>query len=137
MRSTAGPDSQALAGRAVSMEVMNTLTLAAQPRPTYLDTLLHDLVMQLCVLPRDAYSLHDREQLPAPLKKITRMATHVGQSWQYWTDGRDRHWLFVAEMPSTRGAPVLLLDQYNEAGDLRGSIRWQCGEDDQWRRRPF
>jgi hypothetical protein len=39
-------------------------------------------------------------------------------------------------MPLTRGTPVLQLDQYNEAGELRASSKWQCGDDDQWRRRP-
>jgi hypothetical protein len=103
-------------------------------QPSYLDTLLDALVMQMHIVPEDAYPIRDRENLPAPLKHIVSMATHVGQSWQCWSNERQQCWLFVAEMPLTRGTPVLQLDQYNEAGELRATSKWLCGDDDQWRR---
>jgi len=114
---------------------MRTLTLRTMQQPSYLDALLDGLVVQMGLLPEDADPIRDRAMLPSALRQIVRMATHVGQSWASWANRRGQHWLFVAEMPLTRGTPMLQLDQYNEAGDLRASSEWQCGDDDQWRRR--
>ena len=112
---------------------MRTLTLRGMQQPSYLDTLLYSLVMELAVLPKDAYPVRELEKLPGTLKRIVGMATHVGQSWGCWTDER-RHWLFIAELPLTRGRPVLQLDRYDEAGDLRDTTNWYCDENDQWHR---
>src|SRR5579871_2789183 len=112
---------------------MRTLTLRSMQQPSYLDTLLYTLVMELGTLSKDAFPVRDQDQLPLPLKQITKMATHVGQSWGCWLD-QGRHWLFVAEMPLTRGKPVLQLDRYNEAGDLRDTSNWFCDNDDKWQR---
>lgn len=113
---------------------MRTLTLRNMQQPSYLDTLLYSLVMELGVLPADAYPIRDPDKLPVTLRQIATMATHVGQSWGCWTDGRDKHWLFVAEMPLTRGKPLLELNRYNEAGDLRDTSNWYCDDDDKWLR---
>ena len=113
---------------------MRTLTLRSMQQPSYLDTLLDALVTQLGVIPQDADPIRDRDNLPGALRQIVKMATHVGQSWAAWADARGHCWLFVAEMPLTRGTPVLHLDQYNATGELRGSSKWRCGDDDQWRR---
>jgi hypothetical protein len=102
-------------------------------QPSYLDTLLYSLVMDLRVLPADAYPVRDVEKLPPPLKEIVEMTTHVGKSWGCWTDER-HHWLFVAKLPVTRGKPVLHLNRYNEAGELRETINWYCDDKDQWLR---
>jgi hypothetical protein len=115
---------------------MRTLTLRAMQQPTYLDTLLDALVQQLRVLPEDADPIRDHNNLPPALLQIVREATHIGQSWACWANGRGQHWLFVAEMPLTRGTPLLRLDQYNGTGNLRASSRWRCGDDDQWQRYP-
>jgi len=114
---------------------MRTLTLRGMQQPSYLDTLLYALVTQLKVLPEGAYPIRDNDKLPAALRQIVRMATHVGESWGCWLDERGQHWLFVAQMPLTRGTPLLQLDQYNEVGDLQASSNWHCGDDDQWQRR--
>jgi len=103
-------------------------------QPSYLDTLLYTLVMELGVLSHDAYPVREPDKLPPAFRKIVRMATHVGQSWGCWTDGKDRHWLFIAEMPLTRGRPVLQLDRYNEAGEIRDTSNWYCDDNDQWQR---
>jgi hypothetical protein len=100
-------------------------------QPSYLDTLLYSLVMELGVLPADAYPVREREKLPSPLGRLVGMATHVGQSWGCWTDER-HYWLFIAELPLTRGKPVLQLDRYNELGDLRDTTNWYCDDKDQW-----
>ncbi len=113
---------------------MRTLTLRAMQQPSYLDTLLYSLVMELGVLPADAYPVREPDKLPVVLRQIARMATHFGQSWGCWTDGRDRHWLYIAEMPLTRGKPLLELNRYNEAGDLRDTSNWYCDDGDQWLR---
>ncbi|HEX4023326.1 MAG TPA: hypothetical protein VHX52_01275 [Steroidobacteraceae bacterium] len=113
---------------------MRTLTLRSMQQPSYLDTLLYSIVMQLSILPADAYPIREPDKLPAGLRQIARMATHVGQSWGCWTDGRDRHWLFVAEMPLTRGKPLLELNRYDEAGDIRDTSNWYCDDNDQWLR---
>ncbi|MGH8144364.1 MAG: hypothetical protein ACREU2_17860 [Steroidobacteraceae bacterium] len=111
---------------------MRTLTLRSMQQPSYLDTVLYALVMELGVLPNDAYPVRDPEKLPPVLRQIARKATHVGQSWGCWTDERARHWLFVAELPLTRGKPVLQLDQYNESGDLGSTSNWYCDDNDKW-----
>lgn len=113
---------------------MRTLTLRAMQQPTYLDTLLDALVTQLGILPECTHPIRDPSNLPSALREIARTAVHVGKSWACWSDGPDQYWLFVAEMPLTRGTPVLRLDQYNGTGDLRASSKWTCGDDDQWRR---
>lgn len=112
---------------------MRTLTLRSMQQPSYLDTLLYSLVMELGVLPADAYPVRETEKLPGPLGRLVGMATHVGQSWGCWTDER-RYWLFIAELPLTRGKPVLQLDRYDEGGDLRDTSNWYCDDTDQWRR---
>lgn len=102
-------------------------------QPSYLDTLLDALVVQLNVLPKDAYPLRDPANLPSAVRRIVGMATNVGQSWACWADNGGQHWLFVAEIPLTRGTPLLNLDQYDGAGVLQARSKWQCGNDDQWR----
>jgi hypothetical protein len=113
--------------------VMRTLTLRNMQQPSYLDTLLYSLVMELGVLPADAYPVRDCEKLPPPLKAIVEMMAPVGQSWGYWTDD-SRHWLFIAKLPLTRGKPVLHLNRYSEEGDLRETSKWYCDDKDQWQR---
>ena len=110
---------------------MRTLTLRSMQQPSYLDTLLYSLVMEMNVLPGDTYPVREPEKLPAALRKIIKMAVHVGQSWGCWTDER-HHWLFIAELPLTRGKPVLQLDQYNAAGDLKETTHWYCDDNDKW-----
>ncbi len=112
---------------------MRTLTLRSMQQPSYLDTLLYSLVMELGVIPADAYPVREPEKLPPPLRQLVGMATHVGQSWGCWTD-EHRHWLFIAELPLTRGRPVLQLDRYNEQGDLRDTSNWYCDDTDRWHR---
>ena len=112
---------------------MRTLTLRNMQQPSYLDTLLYSLVMQLGVLPADAYPVRECEKLPPPLRRIVETTTHVGQSWGCWTDER-RHWLFIAKLPLTRGKPILHLNRYNEAGDLRETSNWYCDDKDRWQR---
>jgi hypothetical protein len=101
-------------------------------QPSYLDTVLYTLVMEMRVLPSDAYPLRDIEKLPPALRQIAKKTTTVGQSWGCWTDERGRHWLFVAELPLTRGKPVLQLDRYNEGGDLGSTSNWYCDDNDKW-----
>jgi len=43
---------------------MRTITLRGMQQPSYLDTLLYSLVMELGVLPADAYPVREREKLP-------------------------------------------------------------------------
>ena len=112
---------------------MRTLTLRNMQQPSYLDTLLYSLVMDLRVLPADAYPVRECEKLPPPLRGIVETTTNVGQSWGCWTDER-HHWLFIAELPLTRGKPVLQLSRYNEAGDRRETSNWYCDDKDQWQR---
>lgn len=104
-------------------------------QPSYLDTLLYSLVMDLKVLPHDAYPVREPEKLPAALRRLVAMvANHVGQSWGCWRTDEHHHWLFIAELPLTRGKPVLRLDRYGEAGELRESSNWYCDDKDQWHR---
>lgn len=133
MRNGTGTGSHGRARSVVTMGGMRTLTLRGMQQPSYLDTLLDALVAQIGVLPENAHPIRDPGNLPAALRRIASMATHVGQSWACWANERD-HWLFVAELPLTRGTPVLQLDQYNEHGELRASSKWHCDDNDQWLR---
>ncbi|HEX4050224.1 MAG TPA: hypothetical protein VHY19_05035 [Steroidobacteraceae bacterium] len=111
---------------------MRTLTLRAMQQPSYLDVLLDTLVTQLHVIPEDADPIRDPNNLTPALVQIAREATHVGQSWACWANGRAQYWFFVAEMPLTRGTPLVRIDQYDGKGELQSSSRWRCDNDDQW-----
>jgi hypothetical protein len=100
-------------------------------QPSYLDTVLYALVTDMGVLPADAYPVRQCEKLPPAPRRIVEMVTDVGQSWGCWTDER-HHWLFIAKLPLTRGTPLLHLNRYNEAGDLRETSNWYCDDKDQW-----
>ena len=112
---------------------MRTLTLRNMQQPSYLDTVLYSLVMEMGVLPRDAYPVRQSEKLPRRLREIAETNTHLGNSWGCWTDDRC-HWLFIANLPLTRGRPVLHLNRYDAGGDLRETSYWCCDDNDQWQR---
>jgi hypothetical protein len=103
-------------------------------QPSYLDTVLYGLVMELGKLPRDAYPERERGRLPPPMRWIVeRTPTEEGQSWGCWTDD-NHYWLFIAKLPLTRGTPILHLRQYDEAGELQETTSWSCDDKDQWQR---
>jgi hypothetical protein len=112
---------------------MRTLTLRTMQQPSYLDTLLYSLVMDMGVLPQDAYSLRQSDKLPPVLRRIVETNARLGRSWGCWTDDRG-HWLFIANLPLTQGRPVLHLSCYDAGGNLRETSHWCCDDNDQWQR---
>lgn len=101
--------------------------------PSQADVLLRQLVASLGVLAEDAAVVGEREELPRVLRRIVRMAEHMGKSWACWSNGEGRCWLFVADL-STGAMPILQIDYYSEDGELRDSGAWVVGREGRWQR---
>jgi hypothetical protein len=117
---------------------MDTVRLRQIPQPSPADALLHGWVESLGVLPREAHAIREHGELPDPLRRIARMAMHIGRSWSCWADANQQLWLFVADisplLSRERGASVLQVDQYREDGELKDSGTWTSAPDGTWRR---
>jgi hypothetical protein len=134
------PHSSALEAGSLTRDPDNLKTLLQQglQQPTQVDKLLHEFACTTGELPPDAAPLRDRSELPTALRRLTTMATNVGQSWDAWADGLGHVWLFVGEisLPQSRerGAPVLQVDVYNEVGEMLEAGRWLPDHHGRWRR---
>jgi hypothetical protein len=119
---------------------MDTVTLRQIPQAPPADALLHEWIESLGVLPREANAIHEQGELSPALRRIVRMAMHMGRSWSCWGDAKQRLWLFVADisplLSREQGASVLQVDQYREGGELKDSGTWTSAPDGTWRRCP-
>jgi hypothetical protein len=118
---------------------MGTLPLRSVQEPSRTDVLLDELVSALGLLPENAQRLHEAHDIPRAMRRIIRMATHVGQSWICWQDPQGHVALLIAEMPpqvlwEKDGFVGLDVDRYAEDGELVGSGRWLKDQQGTWRR---
>jgi hypothetical protein len=86
-------------------------------------------------LPRDSYQIRDPSGLPPQLQQIVASAAEQGHVWTCWAN--DLHtWLFTGEMSlplsRERGAPVLKVCLYDEAGELKDAGTWVTGPQGAW-----
>jgi hypothetical protein len=117
--------------------VMETVRLRRIQEPSHVERLLEAYVSRGDLLPKDAFQIRAMRALSPQLQRVVTRATQKGHVWACWADSYHT-WLFTCEMSlplsRERGAPVLLIDQYDEAGELKDSGTWVSDQDGKWRR---
>jgi hypothetical protein len=116
---------------------METRRLLSIQQPSRIERLLEALVSHCELWPKDSYQLRDPASLPSPLKKIVAQASQQGRVWACWANSYETC-LFTAEMSlplsRERGAPVLLVNRYDEKGELNDAGSWISDPHGKWRR---
>jgi len=115
---------------------MDTNRLRTLQQPSKVEGLLKGCVSGSDVLPPGAYQIRDQASVPRELRRIVLRATQKGQAWSCWAH-TFRTWLFTGEMSlplsRERGAPVLLVNLYNDGG-LQDSAPWMPDRNGKWYR---
>src|SRR5213082_2053041 len=116
---------------------METVRLRRIQEPSHVERLLEAYVSRSGLLPNDAFQIRAQRALSPQLQRVVARATPKGHVWACWADSYHT-WLFTCEMSlplsRERGAPVLLVDQYDEAGELKDSGTWVSDQEGKWRR---
>lgn len=116
---------------------METLRLRRIQEPSRVERLLDAYVSRTRILPHGSYQLRDPRELPPSLRGVVSRATAQGEAWACWAQG-SHIWLFTCEMSLAlsreRGAPVLLVRQYNEDGEVTDSGTWRFDAAGAWTR---
>lgn len=116
---------------------METLRLRRIQEPSRVERLLDAYVSRSMMLPNDSYQVRDPRELTPNLQGVAGRATAQGETWSCWAHG-SRLWLFTCEMSLAlsreRGAPVLVVRQYNEDADLMDSGTWRFDAVGAWTR---
>ena len=116
---------------------METRRLRAIQEPSRVERLLEALVASCGLWPQDAYQLRDPRALPSQLKAVVAQVPQQGRVWACWANSYET-WLFTAEMSlplsRERGAPVLLVNRYDEKGELNDAGSWVSDPHGKWRR---
>lgn len=120
-----------------SNRAMETVRLRRIQEPSHLERLLEAYVSRGDLLPKDAFQIRAMRALSPQLQRVVTRATQKSHVWACWADS-SHTWLFTCEMSlplsRERGVPVLLVDQYDEAGELKDSGTWVSDQDGKWRR---
>ena len=116
---------------------METLRLRSLQQPSRVERLLEACISLGKHLPEGSFQIRDPSALPEELRRVLTQAIKQGQAWSCWAH-RIHTWLFTCEMSlplsRERGVPVLLVDQYDEAGELKESGAWVSDQDGRWTR---
>ena len=103
---------------------METRRLRQLQEPTRVAGLLEAYISRAGILPKDAYQIRDRGELPNRVQMVVSRAIAQGQAWSGWARG-DQLWLFTCEMSlplsRERGAPVLIVRLHDEQGEVKDS----------------
>jgi hypothetical protein len=115
---------------------METLRLRKIQQPSQVERLLEAFVVRGKLLAKDFYQIRDPRALPSPLQLVVaRAAAQEGRVWGCWASGHEL-WLFTCEMSLAlsreRGAPVLQVNRYDEAGELTEAGTWAADRDGGW-----
>ena len=117
---------------------MHTVTLQTIKRPSCVGVLLRELSHETDVIPKGAYEIAERNNLPPTLRRVAQCAEHLNASWACWVNDAGQVWFFVAEMPlqlsRDQGKPVLQLDRYGDDGLIIETGRWVKGSGEKWQR---
>jgi hypothetical protein len=107
---------------------METLKLRRMQEPSRVAKLLDGYISQTVMLPQGAYQVRDARELPQSLRSVITRAGAQGETWSCWAHNA-RVWLFICELSLAlsreRGAPVLLVRQYNEDAESKDSGTWR------------
>ncbi len=102
-----------------------------------MERLLEAYASRSGLLSKDSYQIRASRALSPQLQRVVSRGAEKGHVWACWADSYHT-WLFTCEMSlplsRERGAPVLLVDQYDEAGELKGSGAWVSDQDGKWTR---
>lgn len=116
---------------------METRRLRQLQEPTRVTSLLEAYISRTRILPKDAYQVRDRSELPNRVQTIVSRAIAQGQVWSGWARG-DQLWLFTCEMSlplsRERGAPVLIVRLHDEQGEVTDSGAWRYDPLGTWSR---
>lgn len=116
---------------------METLRLRRIQEPSRVERLLEAYISRTAVLPNGSYQVRDARNLPESLRSVVARAAAQAETWSCWAHGSGI-WLFTCEMSLAlsreRGAPVLLVRQYNENGDVTDSGTWRFDAAGTWTR---
>ena len=116
---------------------METVRLRRIQEPSHVERLLEAYVSRGDLLPKDAFQIRAMRALSPQLQRVVTRATQKGRVWACWADSYHT-WLFTCAMSlplsRERGAPVLLVDQYDEAGELKDAGTWVSDQEGKWRR---
>jgi len=116
---------------------METLRLRGIQKPSSVERLLEAFVAHAKVLPKDCYPIKDPTTLPSQLQRVVDREADKGRTWLCWADPFNT-WLFTCEMslPSSRerGMPVLHIDLYDEAAELKETGSWMVDPKGKWHR---
>jgi hypothetical protein len=116
---------------------METVRLRKIQQPSQVERLLDLLISRGSYLPQDSFQIRNAAELPAQLQVIVIRAKQEGRVWVCWASSLEMI-LFTCEMSLARsrerGSPVLLVNHYNEIGELKDSGSWITGPDGNWQR---
>ncbi len=101
---------------------METVRLRKIQQPSQVERLLEGFVLRA---------------LSPQLQRVVQRATQKGNVWACWADSYNT-WLFTREMSlplsRERGAPVLRVYLYDEAGELKEPGIWVADQEGKWSR---
>ena len=116
---------------------METARLRKMQQPSQVERLLEALVSRGNLLPQECYQIRASRALSSQLQRVVEQAIEKGHVWACWADSYHT-WLFTCEMSlplsRERGAPVLQVDLYDEAGDLKDAGVWVTDQEGKWTR---
>lgn len=116
---------------------METLRLRRIQEPSRVERLLDAFISRTASLPPGAYQVRDTWELPNTLRGIVAQAAARGETWLCFARG-SQIWLFIGEMSLAlsreRGAPVLLVRQYDEDANIGDSGTWRFDALGTWTR---
>ena len=116
---------------------METLRLRRIQEPSRVERLLAAYISRSATLPHGSYQIRDPRGLPPSLKSLVSQATVKGEAWSCWAYGAQL-WLYTCEMSlelsRERGAPVILVRQYNQDAEVTDSATWRFVAEGAWTR---
>ena len=111
-----------------------TLTMRQLRPPSREELLLNEAARSLGGLPPDAFVLAGLDGVPPAVRRVMKMARHMGRPVSAWRSESGGHWLFVGELVTRREITLLAVDQYSSVGELMGRGLWRQNADGQWLR---
>ena len=106
---------------------METLRLRRIQEPSRVERLLDAFITRTATLTDGSYQVRSPRELPEVLRDVVARATAQGETWACWAHG-SHLCLFICEMSLAlsreRGAPVILVRQYNDDADITDSGTW-------------